>query len=140
MLSAINVFVRVYVHITWNVSHIPDQKGDLNDNDPFCCFFLIGANEDYLSGPYFVLVPAGMTEAVFNISLNDNGILEETETFSVVIDSSSLPNNVTIGELGEAVVTILDNDGEFLSNRMLLGASLGWGGIYIHLQLSRIHM
>jgi len=124
-----------YVYTTWNVFHVP---GDLIENDPVCCFFLTGANEDYLSGPYFILVPAGMTEAVFNIPLNDNRILEETETFSVVINSSSLPNNVTIGELGEAVVTILDNDGELLSNRMPLGARLG--GIYTHLELSRIHM
>ena len=58
-----------------------------------------------------------MTEAVFNITVNDNDILEETETFNVMINSSSLPNNVTIGELGEAVITILDNDGELLSNR-----------------------
>lgn len=41
----------------------------------------------------------------------DNDILEETETFSVIINSSSLPNNVTIVEPGEAEVTILDNDG-----------------------------
>jgi len=71
----------------------------------------VGSNEDYFSGPYFILFPAGMTEAVFNIFLIDNDVLEETETFSVIINSSSLPNNVTIGEPGEAEVTILDNDG-----------------------------
>jgi len=76
--------------------------------------FLIGANEDYSSGPYYVVFTAGMTEAVFNVSINDNEILEEAETFNMIINSSSLPNNVTIGELGEAVVTILDNDGEVL--------------------------
>ena len=76
-------------------------------------FFLIGTNEDYSSGPYHIVFTAGMTEAVFNISMNDDDILEETETFNIIINSSSLPNNVTIGGLDEAVVTILDNDGEF---------------------------
>ena len=84
------------------------------------CVFVIGADEDYLSGPYYIVFTAGMTEAVFNITVNDNDILEETETFNVVINSSSLPSMVTIGELGEAVVTILDNDGEVLSNRKTL--------------------
>ncbi|XP_065893250.1 sodium/calcium exchanger 1-like [Dysidea avara] len=68
----------------------------------------VGANEDYFSGPYFVVFPARMTQAVFNILLIDDNISEETETF---INSSSLPNNVTIGELGEAEVTSLDNVG-----------------------------
>jgi len=54
-----------------------------------------------------------MTEAVFNISVNDNNILEETKTFNIIINSSSLPNNVTTSELDGAVVTIVDNDGEF---------------------------
>ena len=72
----------------------------------------IGTNEDYFDGPYFILFPAGMTEAVFNIFLIDNGILEETETFSIIINSSSLPNTVTVGEPGGAEVKILDDDGE----------------------------
>ena len=76
-------------------------------------FFLIGANEDYSSGPYHIFFPAGMTEAVFNISMNDDDILEEIETFNIIINPSSLPNNVKIGAVDEAVVTILDNDGEF---------------------------
>jgi len=59
-----------------------------------------------------------MTEAAFNISVNDNDILEETETFNIIINSSSLPNNVTVGELDEAVVTILDNDREFYQIEM----------------------
>ena len=54
-----------------------------------------------------------MTEAVFHISMNDDDILEEIETFNIIINPSSLPNNVKIGAVDEAVVTILDNDGEF---------------------------
>jgi len=76
-------------------------------------FFVIGANKDYFSGPYYIVFTAGMTEAVFNITVNDDDILEGTETFNITINPSSLPNNVTIGGLDEAVVTIVDNDGEF---------------------------
>ena len=84
------------------------------NSQAFCLNVLlcVGTNEDYFSGPYFILFPAGMTEAVFNIFLIDDDILEETETFSLIINSSSLPRNVTIGEPGEASVTILDDDGE----------------------------
>jgi len=69
-------------------------------------------DQDYFSGPYFIVVPAGATEFIFNIVLNNDNILEETETFNVIINSSSLPSNVTIGELGDAAVSIWDNDGE----------------------------
>jgi len=86
--------------------------------DVVLCLFLIGANEDYFSGPYYIVFTGGMKEAVFTISVNDNDILEETETFNIIIDSSSLPNNVIIGELDKAVVTIVDNDGEFYQTEM----------------------
>ena len=95
-------------YTTWTVSCIPDVNSNLKHT--FIIFFIVGANEDYFSGPYFVVFPARMTQAVFNILLIDDNISEETETF---INSSSLPNNVTIGELGEAEVTSLDNVGEF---------------------------
>ena len=97
--------------------------GDLNDIYWFCSLFLIGYNEDYSSGPYYIVFTAGMTEAEFNISVNDDNILEETETFKIIINSSSLPNNVTIGGLDEAAVTILDNDGEFYPTESVLSLS-----------------
>ena len=107
-------------YTTWTVSCIPDVNRTLKHT--FMIFFIVGANEDYFSGPYFIVFPAGMTQAVFNILLTDDDILEGTETFNLNINSSSLPNNVTIGELGEAAVTILDNDGEF--------SGVGWYSHY----------
>ena len=59
-----------------------------------------------------------MTEAVFNITVNDDDILEEIEIFNIAINSSSLPIDVTIGELNEAVVIIVDDDGEFYQTEM----------------------
>ena len=58
------------------------------------------------------MFPAGTTKVVFNIVLINDDVLEESETFDVIINSSSLPSNVTIGELGVATVIIGDNDGE----------------------------
>ena len=79
------------------------------------------------------MFPAGLTEAIFNISLIDDDILEVTETFILIINPSSLPNNVTIGELGEAAVTILDNDGEFLISWMAFS-------LFSHVCANQIHL
>ena len=35
---------------------------------------------------------------------------EYNENFLLTINSSSLPSNVTVGDPGEAIVTIVDND------------------------------
>jgi len=69
-------------------------------------------DQDYFSGPYFIMFPAGTTKVMFSIALINDDVLEETETFNVIINSSSLPSNVTIGEFGDAAVIIWDNDGE----------------------------
>ena len=58
------------------------------------------------------MFPAGTTKVMFSIVLIDDDVLEETEAFDVIINSSSLPSNVTIGELGNVTVIIWDNDGE----------------------------
>ena len=70
-------------------------------------------DQDYFSGPYSIVFPARITESMFNISIIDNDVLEESERFEVIITSSSRNSNVTSGEIGNAVVIIQDNDGEF---------------------------
>ena len=47
---------------------------------------------------------------IFNVSVNDDKLIENNEKFSLNIDPSSLPNEVTIGNLGQTTVTIVDND------------------------------
>ena len=74
-----------------------------------CC---VGMDQDYFSGPYFIVFPAGTIESMFNILIMDDDLLEKTEAFDVIINSSSLPSNITISERGEAAVIIWDNDGE----------------------------
>ena len=51
-----------------------------------------------------------MTAATFDVSINNDQIFRGARTFQLSIDPSSLPNNVTIGDIGQATVTILDDD------------------------------
>ena len=75
---------------------------------------LIGGSGDYNSGPYIVTFLAGVTHVVFNVTITEDNILEDDENFSLTIDSFSLPSNVTVDNLSQATVTILDNDGKYL--------------------------
>ena len=70
-----------------------------------------GGGEDYNSGPYSVKFNDGMTEATLNVSIVDDSILEGNEKFNLIVNVSSLPSKVSIGDHGRATVTIVDNDG-----------------------------
>ena len=72
-----------------------------------------------MPGPYSVTIPAGVTSASFSIQIIDDNIPENDETFVIAINSSSLPNGVTIANpaqaaqadsSGQASVGILDDD------------------------------
>ena len=73
-----------------------------------CVLFTTGG-VDYTAGPYVVTIPAGDMRASADITINDDNILEGSETFTIEIDSSSLPTGVTVGGTGQATVAI-DND------------------------------
>lgn len=59
-----------------------------------------------------------MTSVPFNVSIISDDILEDDENFSLTIDLSSLPNNVTADDPYEAMVTILDRDGKYMDSRL----------------------
>ena len=67
---------------------------------------LIG--DDYDSGPYIIIIPAGLTSASFNVLITNDGILEDNESFILIINSSSVP----IGDSDQAMITIMDDDGK----------------------------
>ena len=69
-----------------------------------------GGGDDYGSGPYIVTIPAGVTMFPFDIPITDDDILEGNENFMITIDPSMLPDNVTVGDPGQATVTIVDDD------------------------------
>ena len=66
--------------------------------------------KDYQPGPYFVPFPAGETNALFIISINNDSIPEDNETFMITINSPSPPNGIMIASPSQAIVTIIDDD------------------------------
>ena len=68
--------------------------------------------QDYEPGPYTIAFPAEITSAFLNISITNDEIFEGNETFDLVLNSSSLPPNVTAGNIGQATVIILNDDGK----------------------------
>ena len=67
---------------------------------------------DYISGPYTVLFSAGQTHVSFSVAILDDIILEGNENFTLIINPFTLSNNVIVGNPGQAIVTIVDNDGK----------------------------
>ena len=52
-----------------------------------------------------------MTSVPFNVSISNDSIYEGNEDFMLTIDPSSLPpTGVTVGNPGQATVTIVDDD------------------------------
>ena len=70
-----------------------------------------GGGVDYNSGPYPVAIPAGKTDAHFDVIKNDDDVLEGNETFNLTIDVPVLYIRVVAGKPDKATVTIVDNDG-----------------------------
>ena len=65
---------------------------------------------DYLYGLYSVTFPASFTMQSVDITLCDDNVLEEDETFNLIIISNSHPDNVTNDNPDNVTVTIVDND------------------------------
>ena len=64
-----------------------------------------GGGVDYNSGPYTVIFPNGSTNASFNIIINDDNVLEESEVFVISIESVTYG---TVGTPRNARVNIID--------------------------------
>lgn len=70
--------------------------------------------QDYGSGPYTVVFPAGETSIQFNVTITSDDVYERNETFQLTIDSLSLPLNVTTAELDQATVIIINDDCKYI--------------------------
>ena len=68
-------------------------------------------NDDYVSGPYNVVFPAGASNTSFSVSIKDDNVTEDPEAFLLSINP--LSNVLIFGDHNEAVVTIVDNDCKF---------------------------
>ena len=71
-------------------------------------YVCVGGGVDYDSGPYTIKFTSKQIRAPFNISINDDDILEHDESFTLIINDS-LPSGVSV-EKQQAVVTIVDTD------------------------------
>ena len=66
---------------------------------------------DYDSGPYSVMIPAGLTTASQTITIIDDNISENDENFDLFINTLLLPSQVN-ADPDKATVTIMDDDGK----------------------------
>jgi len=73
---------------------------------------IIGNGIDYVPGPYNITIPAGVTIVDFSFSVINDNILEDNESFTLIIDSHSLPDGISGGI--QTVVTIVDDDSKCL--------------------------
>ena len=74
-------------------------------------YVIITGGDDYEPGPFSVTIPAGEISVPFNISIIDDNIFEGNESFTLTIDSSSLPSRFLLQPDCLLTVTITDDDG-----------------------------
>ena len=67
--------------------------------------------EDYTVGPFTVEFSTEVLRVPFNVSIINDNILEDNETFNLIINPSSLPSEVIVTDRSQAIVTIVDDDG-----------------------------
>ena len=91
----------MYIHITIVLTYVVIVHA-----------FIITGGDDYETGLFNVTIPAGEISVPFNISIIDNNIFEANESFTLTIDSSSLPSRVPVWRDCMLMITIVDDDGE----------------------------
>ena len=73
-----------------------------------------GSGVNYGSATYTVTIPVGVIRVAFEVLISDDNILEGNRSFTLIINPSSLPNGVTVGDPGQATVVIVDNNGNIV--------------------------
>ena len=70
--------------------------------------YVIGDWQDYNSGQYNITFIVGVSSVSFDISIIDDEILEHNESFNLGL--CSLPDNVIVGNVSQATVTIMNDE------------------------------
>lgn len=70
--------------------------------------------KDYKVGPYYVTFTTGRKEISLDNIIFDDEIVEDDEYFNLIINSSSLPSGVIVGDQPYTTVTINDEDCEYI--------------------------
>ena len=78
----------------------------------------ITGGDDYDSGPYNITFTAGTANNSFTITISDDNAFEDNESFVVTI--TSLPSIITVGSPHQTTVTIVDDDGNVISNIVIV--------------------
>ena len=73
-------------------------------------WWCVAERDDYKSGPFDVEFPAGATIVSLPISITNDKILENNETFFLSILRITLPSGLYIGIPFQSAVTIVDDD------------------------------
>ena len=68
--------------------------------------------EDYFGGMRTITIPAEITGASFTINITDNSVVECPKSFTIRIVSVT-GSGVTIGNVDNTEVVIMDNNGEW---------------------------
>ena len=77
-----------------------------------CYIMCIIGGIDHNSGPYNVTIPAGETLVLFNVTIIDDNVNEENETFNLIMATTQeLPDGIYFGENLTVMILIEDNDG-----------------------------
>ena len=113
--SNLNICVLVSLLFSHMLSTILFRYKNIYSRHNISLYKTLGGNEDYDSGPYTAMLPAGMTRVTVNISVADDNIFEGNRNFTASIDLLSLPSYVTTLNPNEAIVTILEDDGKLCS-------------------------
>ena len=71
---------------------------------------MIYVENDYTIGPYNVTIPAGFTETSYDIIIYNDNILEENETFYLLIYPTTLLRDVNVGDINQVAITIINDD------------------------------
>ena len=69
-----------------------------------------GGGDDYVSGPFSVIIPAGRTRASFDVPIINDTTQEDNERFRLTIDRASLVYCIFIGRPMRATVIIVDDE------------------------------
>ena len=72
--------------------------------------YITGA--DYESRPYSLPFRQGISKFPFKVPIIDDDIYEDTESFKITIDPSSLPSDVIVEYPSEVTVFVIDDDGK----------------------------
>ena len=76
--------------------------------------YVLTGDVDYFTGPYSVTFVAGTTVSSLYITIVDDSITEGNEQFYLTINSATVSDDIVFGNLGGAVVTIVDDDSKLI--------------------------